>query len=200
MNIKDFKNEIRDMGFEDDDAWTDAITNSTFYSSVTRALKMIATTVKAPITSYTLELNDTGRYDLSELTKNENNEVTFDSIDRVVKNTDKGIDTFADWDIVEGKILVVDPQQMKYIYETEEDSITVYYKQRIFQITSNMADSTELPIEYTCEPLLSLLTAHYVWLDDDERKAVMYYNEYDQMKQEILAEVLKPKARIVWRS
>ena len=34
--------------------------------------------------------------------------------------------------------------------------------------------------------LVPLLAAHYIWLDDDERKAVMYWNEYDSLKQEIM--------------
>jgi hypothetical protein len=32
-------------------------------------------------------------------------------------------------------------------------------------------------------PLLQLLTAYYVWLDDDERKAVTYYNQYSEQLQ-----------------
>ncbi len=35
-------------------------------------------------------------------------------------------------------------------------------------------------------PLLELLTAHYVWLDDDESKAITYWNEYAQLEQELI--------------
>lgn len=34
--------------------------------------------------------------------------------------------------------------------------------------------------------LVALLAAHYVWLDDDITKATMYWNEFDQLKQEII--------------
>ena len=46
--------------------------------------------------------------------------------------------------------------------------------------------------------LVALLAAHYVWLDDDVTKATLYWNEYDQLKQEIIAIGLTPrKAQIV---
>lgn len=188
MNIQELRLEMRDLGFEDDAIFSDETFENTFCSSVTRALKIIATTVKAPIGRLDLELDETGRYDLSELTK-VNNKVTFDEIDRIVENTDKGIKTFGDYELEQDKILVLDPEL--------EKSLTVFYKQRILPVTPTTPYETDLQIEYICEPLLGLLVAHYVWLDDDERKAVMYWNEYDQLKQEILARVMKPRARFV---
>ena len=34
--------------------------------------------------------------------------------------------------------------------------------------------------------LVALLAAHWLWLDDDITKATMYWNEFDQLKQEII--------------
>lgn len=46
--------------------------------------------------------------------------------------------------------------------------------------------------------LVALLAAHYVWLDDDITKATMYWNEFDQLKQEIIDIGRTPrKAQIV---
>ena len=53
-----------------------------------------------------------------------------------------------------------------------------------------------IPIPYICEPLLPLLTAHYVWLDDDLTKATIYWNEYDDIKTQIINN-LSRQARIV---
>lgn len=57
-------------------------------------------------------------------------------------------------------------------------------------ITADTPDDfvIELP-ERTIE-LLPLLSAYYVLLDDDERKAVMYYNTYDNMVNDILSVAL----------
>lgn len=38
--------------------------------------------------------------------------------------------------------------------------------------------------------LLPLLSAYYIWLDDDERKAITYRNEYEDLKEQIFAECL----------
>ena len=43
-----------------------------------------------------------------------------------------------------------------------------------------LSDSDELDIKEELIPLLQLLCAYFVWLDDDERKAVMYYNLYTE--------------------
>lgn len=43
------------------------------------------------------------------------------------------------------------------------------------------------------EPLLPLLVAHYVWLDDDLTKATIYWNEYDDLKNQIIATCNTPR-------
>lgn len=65
-------------------------------------------------------------------------------------------------------------------------------------VTDKTEDSEDMNVPRILEPLLPLLTAHYVWLDDDLTKATYYYNEYDSMKNEILSAAFKPRnARIV---
>ena len=194
MKYEELKSEIRDLGFEDDSAvseYLDIINNA-----ITRACKVIATTVKAPTGSIALDLSDEtvyrddGRYDLYELSKDSHGNVMFDVIDRVVDNLSSGgIKTFSDYDLEDGRTFVVSP--------SATNNLTIYYKERILPITQDTADDYKIQVAYPCEPLVALLSAHYVWLDDDERKAVMYWNEYDQLKQEILAMAFKPKARII---
>jgi hypothetical protein len=52
-------------------------------------------------------------------------------------------------------------------------------------ITSTTKDTFEIEIPEKVIDLVPLLTAHYVWLDDDIAKATMYYNEYDQFRERI---------------
>lgn len=47
------------------------------------------------------------------------------------------------------------------------------------------------------EPLLPLLVAHYVWLDDDLTKATIYWNEYDDLKNQIVQACNSPKNCII---
>lgn len=63
------------------------------------------------------------------------------------------------------------------------------------------SDSANMNMATICEPLLPLLAAHYIWLDDDIQKATYYYNEYDSLKQEIVSTAnLRRKATIVTMS
>lgn len=136
-----------------------------------------------------------GRYDLESLTKDENGNILFDSIDRIVIDTDTGVETFGSWDMVQDRILVVS--------SSFTTPLTIFYNERILPINESTQDDAKVQVVYQCEPLVGLLAAHYVWLDDDERKAILYWNEYDQLKEEIMAKSLKPKAKVIggfrWR-
>lgn len=59
-------------------------------------------------------------------------------------------------------------------------------------VTAETTDDTDMNVPRILEPLLPLLAAHYVWLDDDLTKATYYYNEYDSMKNEILSAAFRP--------
>jgi hypothetical protein len=50
------------------------------------------------------------------------------------------------------------------------------------QITADTADTTEIDLPDRVIPILSRLASHYVWLDDDQVKATIYWNEYDDFK------------------
>ena len=47
-------------------------------------------------------------------------------------------------------------------------------------------------------PLLQLQAGHWLWLDDDLTKATIYWNEYDDLKNQILTTIRTPrKAKII---
>lgn len=48
-------------------------------------------------------------------------------------------------------------------------------------------DTTNLP--RILLPLLQLQSAHWLWLDDDLTKATIYWNEYDDLKNQIIATI-----------
>ena len=58
---------------------------------------------------------------------------------------------------------------------------------KITRITDDTEDDDVIEIPYILVPLYTLLAAHYAWLDDDITKATLYYNEYDSLKNEIIA-------------
>ena len=59
-----------------------------------------------------------------------------------------------------------------------------------FALSLESDDETEIDLPAKVTMLLPLLSAYYIWLDDDERKAVMYYNQYDDLCNQIFSERL----------
>lgn len=72
----------------------------------------------------------------------------------------------------------------------EEEGLTY------FDEDSTDTDTTNLP--HMLLPLLQLQAGHWLWLDDDLTKATIYWNEYDDLKNQIIATIIKPrKAKII---
>lgn len=52
-------------------------------------------------------------------------------------------------------------------------------------VTIDVLDNRVLELPDNIIELVPLLASYFVWLDDDEVKAALYWNAYDAMKQEI---------------
>ena len=63
----------------------------------------------------------------------------------------------------------------------------------ITKITTETADADEIEILDILVPLYTLLAAHYAWLDDDLTKATIYWNEFDDLKNQIIANINRPR-------
>lgn len=65
-------------------------------------------------------------------------------------------------------------------------------------ITADTEDSAPIVMAGNLQPLVPLLAAHYIWLDDDMQKAVLYWNQYDTLKDQIVSVCRRPRgAQIV---
>lgn len=65
-------------------------------------------------------------------------------------------------------------------------------------VTVETEEDARINIADNLYPLIPLLAAHYIWLDDDIQKATMYWNEYDQLKDQIIMVCRQPrKAQII---
>ncbi len=68
----------------------------------------------------------------------------------------------------------------------------------ITKITTKTADDDEIEILDILVPLYTLLAAHYAWLDDDITKATIYWNEFDDLKNQIMMNANRPRrAKII---
>ena len=72
----------------------------------------------------------------------------------------------------------------------EDDGLTYF--------GANPSDTDETNLPRILLPLLQLQAGHWLWLDDDLTKATIYWNEYDDFKNQILMTIRTPrKAKII---
>lgn len=76
-------------------------------------------------------------------------------------------------------------------------SFRIYYNKACTEIDSTTPDSFEPELPKKVHHLIPLLAAYYLWLDDDERKAVQYYNNYETELSQIIQNENMPKMRVV---
>ena len=73
-----------------------------------------------------------------------------------------------------------------------------WVKPEITPFTAETPDDFELEMPKLVHKLVPYLAAYHVWLDDDERKAIYYYNMYQDMKDELVGEYTRAmKATVV---
>lgn len=184
MKLSEFRQQIRDLGFEDDAIYSEYST--VILNALNRSLDIINTTVEPIVDKVEIIQDGSGtgvvRYDLSELCKDANDNPNFESLygtaTRVYNNTSS---SFRNYTLEQNKIILMDASLV--------GTFTFFYTPIWADITTDTQDDFEIPIAHEVEQLLPLLTAYYVWLDDDERKAVMYYNQYDDLRQQILEKI-----------
>lgn len=77
-----------------------------------------------------------------------------------------------------------------------EGSFRVYYYKQPTHVTKDTSESFVFELPLVAHKLIPLLTSYYLWLDDDERKAIMYKNDYEEARNTILQKVKQPRAKV----
>lgn len=192
MNYGELKGHIRDMGFSDDaeiEEFADIIPNS-----VNRAIEEINLNVAHIVGVYNIEQDGSNEsvvyYDIEELTKNDDGSVVFlDFADIPVMVGDGQYKRYNDFEIENGKVIVMDG--------TVLGTFKVFYKKKHTPITVDTENTTRIELPLKVHHMLPYLTAYYVWLEDEQAKAVYYYNRYESLLQEFRENESHPRARIV---
>ena len=103
--------------------------------------------------------------------------------------------------------IVVDSvdRAMQYIFDSTVKMMIPYYErelgstpQRPEHITTTTPDTHEIDLPEDILELVPLLAAYHIWLDDDQTKATMYYNNFVQKRELIIeANLSTAKATIM---
>jgi hypothetical protein len=165
--------------------------------SVNRAIELIASTVRPIIGEYVITYKtkhkyrgDYAEYDIAYLINSSSCGYKFyDFADDppMIELTDGDYLKLAGYQTQSRRLLLVPPDVGYGKDASSFSKIHVFYKKKPTPITLETPKDFEIELDYDVQLLLPLLASHYVWLDDEPAKAHLYYNQYEIMKNQILA-------------
>lgn len=190
MNYGELKAELIGLGFSDESELAEF--GDILPQAVNRAVTEINLTTAPIIGIYEFSQDGTEDdyiyYDIVELTK-EGERVTFLDFADTPVAIGKGVyKKFSDYEIERDNVLV--------IAGGIKGDFKVFYKKAHVPFTNETSDVTELPLPLKAHVLVPLLTAYYVWLEDEKSKAVDYYNQYEKLSQSIQS-AKQPRMKIL---
>ena len=191
MNYGELKSELAGLGFADDSEIEEF--GKIVPDSLNRAITEINLTVAPIVGTYQIIQDGTQEeilyYDMIELTR-ENDVVKFlEFADIPVKIGTDVYRKFNNFEIENGSTLVMDG--------SIKGNFKVFYKKAHTPFTTETDDAAEIELPLKTHVLVPLLTAYYVWLEDEKSKAVDYYNQYEKLSQSIIAKSTQPRATIM---
>lgn len=169
MNYKEFKSNIINLGFEEADVFED--NEKALIEAANRAIIFLNTNIEK-----------------KEIYKEY--EIPSDEIRGSYRKIE--LEEFEDFDGISLKAPKIDGQPITnfyyedntlHIFSQYSGILSVCYYGKPELIPENPSDDYIIKIKVQLLPILQLLTAYYIWLDDDERKAVTYYNQYTELLQ-----------------
>lgn len=169
MNYKEFKSNIINLGFEETDVFDD--NEKALIEATNRAIIFLNTNIekKEKFKEYVIPGEETS-FPYRKINLEE-----FEEFDGIALKAPK----------INGKAITdfYYEDNTLYISNQYKGVLSVCYHSKTELIPDNPSDDYEIKIKFELLPMLQLLTAYYIWLDDDERKAIIYYNQYSELLQ-----------------
>ena len=195
MNYGEIKHNLISLVFGETSDLDEVEELGSLYDSINRAMSEI--NVDFPyIATYQFEIDqedvDEGeliRVDMTDTTK-VTGFLDFDETPLLYEKDGKGtFKRFSDYEIEKEVILVIDPAGHIGKYR-------VYYRCEPTHVGSTTVDTAVPEIPLKAHYLIPILSAYWLWLDDDEQKAVQYRNLYETERERLRARTENTKAKI----
>lgn len=189
MNYREVKDNIRDLGFSDD-------------AEIEEFGSIISTSVNRAITEISLSIPIYGTYEFEIADADEgimyihmpavaNDFIDFRDVPVLYEKNGNGMYVrFADYEIETSDTLVIDCEKNKGRFR-------IFYIAEHPKFTADSLDEEEILLPKKAQHLLPLLASYYVWLEDEPAKAAQYYNLYESRLNDVLANTVKPRAKIL---
>lgn len=180
MTYQDIINNIRDLGFSDDEEMAE------FGDVVPNAINLAITKLNlsyAPIISkYEIELDDTDEGNLYlVMPEIDQNFLDFSDTPVMFERNDKDYYvSFSNYFIESGDTMVINADNAR-------GSFRIFYKSAHTPFTGTEEQlSQACPLPLKAHHLVPLLAAYYVWLEDEPSKAAQYYNQFETEANEMV--------------
>lgn len=187
MNYQECIDNIRDLGFSDDDEMEEF--GELVPNSINRAITEINLNVAPIIERYELTVDDTDTgYMYVTMTDVDENFLEFaDNPVTFEENGKEVYKRFTDYDIEAEDTIVINTDDVK-------GSFRIFYKAAHETFTGAERElREELPLPLKAHHLVPLIASYYVWMEDEPAKAAQYYNLYEQRKNDYIEQATKPK-------
>ena len=169
MIWKDFKSNIINLGFEEQDIFEES--EKHLIESCNRGIIFLNSYLERKNKIKKKDIPETNDYYMVDISEFED----FDSVSGVPpKIKGKPVSDF----YYEDDILYI---------KAPGTTVTITYNSKSELIPYDVEENYVIPVKQELLPLLEHITAYYVWLDDDERKAVYYYNQYQEFADKYLS-------------
>lgn len=187
MNIGELKQEIMNLAFEEQSSmkeYADIVLNA-----INRSIGIICSTVRPVLSKVEIEQAETVsaqyvRYNMSELTTN------FMGLNNITLETPEER-------YIESVPYTMEGRSIVLLRGSDLGKFTIWYKRKPARITAETDEKTELELDYDLHVLVPLLSSYYVWLDDDERKATYFKNDYEDLKTQILSATTEKPVAVI---
>lgn len=190
MNYQDVINNIRDLGFSDDDEmeeFGDLVPNS-----INRAITIISLHSDPIIERYDLEItDDDSGYLFVTMPDVDDMFMRFSDTPVLIEKDGKGVyERFNDYELEANDTVVINADKYKgtfrICYVADHEPFT--------GANSELGD--DIPLPRKAHHLVPLLAAYYVWMEDEPTKAAQYYNLYEQENEKMKADDSSKNIRV----
>ena len=192
MTYQELINNIRDLGFSDDDEMAEFAEAGLLYSAINRAITRINLELSPILEKYEFDITDEDTGYLY-LNMTDIDDMFLDFADNPVLVEKDGTEfytRFSNFDIETENTLVINADENK-------GSFRVFYKQQHDTFTGTSAQlKEELPLQLKVHHIVPLIASYYVWLEDDPTKAAQYFNMFEQERENIATQSQLNKIRV----
>lgn len=192
MTYQELINNIRDLGFSDDEEMEEFAESGLLYTAINRAITRVNLEVSPIIERYEFTITDADtEYLYIDMTDVDSNFLDFADIPVLVEKNGKGkYVKFSDYEIEADNTIVINADENKGTFR-------VFYK-----VAHEPFDGSQLrddlPLQLKVHHIVPLIAAYYVWLDDEPTKAAQYFNMFETEKDAIVIENQnKIKVRVI---